>query len=222
MRCYARSVMALAGAGLVLAGCSSQRSLENVEKSGDTAFRAGDFARARADYTEYVDRRPGKARVQHSLGMTYLAEGDPRAAVQCLSIAHDLEPDNGQYTDDLAEALYKTGDRGRLYEYLRRLAEQPGTVEDFIRFGKYAARLGDADEAKNALLTAARIDGGRTVGPQVALADFYRSIGDRENALRRLRMALYIEPENAEVAARIRELGEIPGPSYSLVPDEAG
>src|SRR5215204_5019039 len=134
---FTRSVMALAGAGLVLTGCSSQRSLENVEKSGDQAFETGDYAQAHTDYTEYVDRRPGKARVQHSLGMTYLAQGDAQGAVQCLSVAHDMEPGNAQYTEDMAEALFKTGDRGRLYEFLHRLTEQPGTVEEFIRLGKY-------------------------------------------------------------------------------------
>lgn len=213
--------MGLAGAALLMTGCASTRSLEFVEKSGDKAFESGNYALAQKEYKEYVDRRPGKARVQHSLGMTYVALNQPQAAVQCLSVAHDLEPANVAYTDDLAEAMYLTGDRGRLYEYLRRLTQQPGTVEDYTRLGRYAAKLGDVDEAQNALLTAARLDGGKTVGPQMALADFYRGIGDRENALKRLRMALYIDPKNTEVAARIRELGEIPGPSYSLVPDES-
>lgn len=219
--CFTRSVMGLIGAGLVFAGCSNQRSLDYVEKSGDKAFASGDYATAQKEYKEYVDRRPGKARVQHSLGMSYLEMGQAQAAVQCLSVAHDLEPANDEYTEDLAQAYFKAGDRGKLYEYLHRLTQQPGTVKDYIRLGNYAAKLGDVDEAQNALFTAAKIDGGKTIEPQVALATFYASIGDKENALKRWRMALYIDPKNAEVAAKIRQLGEIPGPSYSLVPDEA-
>jgi tetratricopeptide (TPR) repeat protein len=217
------------GAGLIAAvalaglagGCGQQRSLDYVEKSGDKAFAAGDYAVAQKEYKEYVDRRPGKARVQHSLGMSYLQMGQAEAAVQCLSVAHDLEPANPEYTEDLARAYFKAGDRGKLYEYLHRLTQQPGTAADYVRLGEYAARLGDADEAQNALLTGAKIDGGRTVGPQIALADFYAGIGDKENALKRLRMALFIEPKNEVVAARIRELGEIPGPSYAITPEEA-
>jgi cytochrome c-type biogenesis protein CcmH/NrfG len=211
----------LIGAVLMLGACSSQRSLDAVERSGDRSLAKGDYETARKEYKEYVDRRPGKARVQHALGTSYMALNQPAAAALCFSIAHDLEPANPQYTEAVAEALYAAGDRGKLYEYLHGLTEQPGAVADYNRLAMYASKLGDADEAQIALLTAARIDGGTTVGPQMALADFYRGIGDRENALTRLRMALHLDPENPEVAARIRELGEIPGPSYSLPPEEA-
>jgi tetratricopeptide (TPR) repeat protein len=218
---FTRSVTGLLGLVLVLAACSSNRSLDYVEKSGDKAYARGDYELARKEYKEYVDRRPGKARVQYALGTAYIALGQPRAAVECFSVAHDLDPANDTYTEAMAEALYTAGDRGRLYEFLRRLTEQPGGVEDYTRLGRYSAKLGDADEAQTALLTAAKIDGGTTIGPQMALADFYAGIQDRSNALTRLRMALYIEPTNPEIAARIRELGEIPGPSYALPPEES-
>lgn len=220
---FTRSVVVacLIAAGIALPACSNTRSLANVELAGDRAYAAGDYELARQEYKEFVDRRPGKARVQHALGKSYLELGQPQAAAQCLWVAHDMDPNNDEYTETLADALYQAGDRGKLYDLLRSMTRQPGRVQDYIRLGHYAALLGHVDEALTALLTAAKIDGGKTVGPQIALAEFYQSVGDHENALTRLRMALYLDPANAEVAAKIRELGEIPGPSFSLVPEEA-
>jgi hypothetical protein len=81
--------------------------------------------------------------------------------------------------------------------------------------------MGDADGAEHALLTAAKIDGGKTAAPQIALADFYRSIGDKKAEIVRLRNALYLDPKNPEIPKRLRELGEIPGPSLAMPPEES-
>ena len=54
------------------------------------------------------------------------------------------------------------------------------------------------------------------------MADFYHTIGDRSSELRRLRMALWCAPNSNEIKTRIRGLGEIPGPSIALRPDEFG
>ena len=80
--------------------------------------------------------------------------------------------------------------------------------------------MGNADEAQQALLTAAKLDAGKTINPQRALADFYGSVGDRERQVRRLRMAYHIEPANAELLREIRRVGEIPGPSFGIPPEE--
>ena len=69
-------------------------------------------------------------------------------------------------------------------------------------------------------MTAARLDGGQTVEPQIALADFYLAAGDEEKAIRRLRMALGIDAENEIAIDKLRSLGEIPGPSFALTPEE--
>ena len=45
--------------------------------------------------------------------------------------------------------------------------------------------------------------------------------GRFERQVRRLRMAYYIEPANAELLREIRRVGEIPGPSFGIPPEEA-
>jgi hypothetical protein len=35
-------------------------------------------------------------------------------------------------------------------------------------------------------------------------------------------MAMYLDPKNEEIPARVRALGEIPGPSLAMPPEELG
>ena len=49
-------------------------------------------------------------------------------------------------------------------------------------------------------------------------ADLAERLGDTDLALRRLRQAYGIEAENAVIADRLREYGEIPGPTVVLPP----
>ena len=84
--------------------------------------------------------------------------------------------------------------------------------------GRYAQKIGKADEAERAFLGAAEIDRGQSAAPQKALAGFYRSIGDNDAEVRRLRMMLWFDSQDAEVNARLRELGQIPGPTFALPP----
>ena len=101
------------------------------------------------------------------------------------------------------------------------MASERGLVTDYIRLGQYATKIGNPDEGVLALKNAAAIDKGQTAAPQIALADFYQLHKDRVNEVRRLRMALYIEPKNKVVLGRLLELGQVPGPSLATVPEEA-
>lgn len=69
------------------------------------------------------------------------------------------------------------------------------------------------------MITAAKLDGGKSIKPHMELANLYRTLGDSQSELRRLRMALFIEPKNMDIQKRIRELGEVPGPSFVLQPE---
>jgi predicted Zn-dependent protease len=211
-------VVAVGGAG-GLAGCTSQRPLPMVKEMGDRAFQKGDFETANKDYAEYVDRKPGEASVQLSYAKTLLILKQPAKAVEHASIAYDQYPENEDYIETRAQALLESGKTDELYQFLRGLAEGRGKPSDYIRLGRYAAKLGDADGAEHALQTAAKLDGGKTVAPQLALADFYKTLGDKKSEIRRLRMALYLDKTNPDITKRLRELGEIPGPSLALPPE---
>ena len=42
----------------------------------------------------------------------------------------------------------------------------------------------------------------------------------KQNEKRRLRMALYCDPVNQQIYNRLKQMGEIPGPSLKLIPEE--
>ncbi len=202
-------------------GCSGVRPLHVVHDHALQEVKAGNYLVAAADYEEYLERKPDEVNVRYELGQTYLAMKEPIKARQQLAVAYDIDPTNENVIDARAEAHYQAKEYQQLSEFLRRLSSERGTVRDFLRLGDYAGRMGNADEAALALKNAAVLDEGQTVAPQIALADFYKLHNDRANQVRRLRMALFIEPKNKPVLSRLLAMGEIPGPSLALRPEEA-
>lgn len=213
------SIVALVLGALALGGCQAQRNLDLVREMGNRNYALENYPAALADYQEYVTRKPDGVDVRYSLAMTEMKLGEPQKAreqfYQCLAV----HPDNEQYAQGLAEALLACNEREELITFLTREARDRGRPGDYERLGRYQFQLGNVDEAKLALITAAKLEGVKSIKPQMELADLYRSLGDRENELKRLRMALYIEPRNQEIQKRIRELGEVPGPSFVLRPE---
>lgn len=202
-------------------GCA-QRSLLSVRESGITAYERGEYDRALADFEEYIERSPGHWQARAYLGRTLLAMGRTRQAREHLWVAYSQRLEDDEVFDWLAEGLYADGQYDELYRLLRQRTIDRGTPGDYVRLAEYAMRTGDPDEARRALLTAARIDRGRSAEVQIALADFYEAIGDEREALRRLRMAYYLSPGDTELAERIRGYGEVPGPTFGIVPTERG
>ena len=201
-------------------GCTTQRALHVVRDDGDKAFAREQFDVARADYHEVVERAPNDWEYRVKLADTLMLVGEPKLAQEQYAVVHGIRPHDDEIVEKFAESMFESGDHDRLISFLQRRAEDTQTVGDYLRLGWYAIETGDADLAQRALLTAARLDGGRTVEPQLALAEFYLAAGDEREAMRRLRMALGVDPENELVKSRIRALGEIPGPSFALTPDE--
>src|SRR5690606_28395529 len=140
------------------------------------------------EYGEYLSRKPGEARVQLRMARTLLSQGRAVEAVEYAAIAHDLKPGEEEYVETYARALFESGRNEHLFAFLRGMTADRGTSRDFLRLGQYASKLGDADTAEHSLLMAAKLDGGMSIRPQIALADFYAGISDYENARRRLRM----------------------------------
>lgn len=218
------SARILATAGLLLlsvaAGCSNQRALPVVHAAGNEAYVRGNYSQAVVEYREYLDRKPYDTVVRHKLAKAYLASGDPQLARENASICHDVDPANTDYSATLAEAMLKSNDLDGLFAFLRSEAALRQRPADHILLGQYLARVGTADEAEAAFLAAARLDRGQNLGPQWELANFYRTIGAADKETDRLRMILWLRPNDPEATARLRELGKVPGPSYALPPAE--
>lgn len=207
-------------AAFALAGCTGQRSMNELERDGDFAIKHENWEAARANYEEFVTRKPEDHLAQYKLGVALAKLGDCRNAMRHLSLALEVRPLSDQYADAYAEALYCAGERDELTATLARLASERGKPRDYVRWGTYAAKLGNIDEAQQALLTGARLDRGMNKYPQRALADLYKELGDNERYIRRLRMCYFLAPEDEDLIKEIRAAGEIPGPTFALQPEE--
>ncbi len=219
-----RLVLALASmlsSATLLGGCSSMRPLNVVRDTGDTYYRVGRWEEARENYQEFIDRKPSEPEVRYRLGMSLIELNKPGEAREQLRIACDVRPNEDRYLEGYAEALLRSNERDQLLTFLRTKTNDRGQVSDFIRLGKYAAKVGNVDEALTALKTAARIDRGQTYQPQLALSEFYGSIGEKEKQLDRLRMAFYRAPGNPQVLAAMEQLGQPADPAFGRVPTES-
>ncbi len=207
-------------ASLALTGCGGPRSLMAVRESGENALVRSDYNRALSDFVEYVQRNPGDTKGRYLLGKAYLGLDRYKDAREQLEIAYTGNLENDDVFDALCEALYGDRKNEELFRLLRQRTTDRGSVKDFIRLADFSQRTGDADGAQQALLYAAKLDAGQTVAPQLALADFYASVGNDADALIRLRMAYYINSSNTIVNERLVQRGQTLGPALALPPPE--
>ncbi|MBL0921220.1 MAG: tetratricopeptide repeat protein [Phycisphaerales bacterium] len=214
------AVAALVVVAAFLSGCAG-RTPERAEASGLHYLKVGQYERAVSDFEYAVDKEPGRFYSRLGLGEALIGAGRPDAARSHLEVAYTLRPNDSEAVEALARAMLESGDKNAMSKFLNGLASRQQRVEDWMRYGRFSRAAGDMDEARRAFLTAAKLDKGMTVEPQVALADLYEEVGDRENALRRLRMALFLAPESDELKARVRAMGETPGPTFAMRPEEA-
>ncbi len=203
--------------GLTQAGCG-MRPIESVRTSADFQYQQQEYQQAAIEYAEIADRAPGDWQAQYRLGLCELELGNADRARTALEIAHARQPANADVVDAMAEAMFRQRDEQALFDLLTDRAETERTVRAWLRLGRYSAELGDADTALTAFETAIELDAGRSVDPYVQTALFSQKIGDLDGALYRLRQAYRINPDDPLVDQRLRDLGEVPGPTLGLPP----
>jgi len=209
--------------GMTLGGCETKPGelitqsyeLGDLRARGNEAFATGDYTGAASLYGAYVARRPQEAAVQYQLGRTFMAMGKPAEAREHLQVAYDLEPGNQDFIDALARSILLSGSRAEVMQFLEDSAEGNMTAAGFMTLGYYAREAGFIDEAEQAYQKAVELEGATSPEPHREMARFYRSIGDSRSELDQLRMAYMVDPSDDETITRLRDLGEVPGPTYA-------
>lgn len=214
-------VAALVVVAAGMSGCHQGRATQYIQESGEHALWMKDYDKAIAEFREVINRQPYNWRTRIDLARAYVGNGRADAAREQMEVVYTIKPNELGVIDLLAESMIESRDVDSMAGELRRVAEERQRVDDWLRLGRFMQKAGDVDEAEQALLTAARIDQGRSMRVQMALAEYYVQIGDSASALDRYRMALYLEPANRTVKDAIRSFGEIPGPTYALLPAES-
>jgi tetratricopeptide (TPR) repeat protein len=213
--------LTMAAGVLALAGCALPN--EELRDRASTALFQHDIARADRLLTQAVEQKPTDWEAQFMLGKIRLEEGKYAQAQLLLEQAlalHGEQSQTPEILDALAEAMYRQGDRAGLAGFLKQTASERQRPRDFIRQAWYLSKIGDPDGAALALKKAAAMAGKNNPYPYLEMADFYTEVNDTDNAILALRRAYTISPHNPQIAARLRQLGVVPGPTTLLPPEE--
>ncbi len=194
-------------------GCSNRMSTSTLIEKSHFAFWSGQWEKAQTGYAELVQRFPENWIYQYKLGTAALNEGDLSTARRALEIAETLQPQDEQTALNLAETMYRQDDRSGLFTFLRDRAESTQHSRDWLTLARYSLDLDDPDMARLAIEEALVLQTTESPEPYVVAAELAERLGDIDGALRSLKIAWTLDPENPKVQAMIRGLGEVPGPT---------
>ena len=200
-------------------GCTTQKvPTVQLIKQADRSFDYGQWSAAAAKYEEALAREPHDGPVQYRLGVCHLELGDYSKAESALEIAQSLDPRDDRITFALAEALYRKKQYSRLFTMLRDRARDNRSIDTWLVLADYAEKLDDFDTAIEALSSACAIEDGTMYQPYYRSAVLLSRVGQTDEAIRRLRQAYAIAPDNETINVMLVEYGEIPGPTLGLDP----
>jgi len=211
----------LAAVALLTAGCQTNTS---VREEGVILYQGGDYPAAAAKFQRATELLDSDYKSHYLLGLAQLKLGRPVAAQvsieRGLAVRFDDPALRADMLDALAEAYFQQGEAryDNLAAFLTSTAAERNASRDYLRQGKYLAKMGDADAARTALRKGAQFARPNDPSPYMAAADFYRALGDVPNELVSLKYAYYIDPKLPGLNDRIRALGTVPGPTVALEP----
>jgi len=212
-------LLTLALALLPLPGCQTNAMLR---EKGYAAINQQDWADARDHFAQAVQQQPNDGIAHYYLGLAELRLGDPLAAQLALERAYTLRKDDpalrDRILDRLGDALYEQGEYEKLDGFLGDIANQTTDPKDHLRHARYLVRIGDNDAAQLAYRKAAYFAPDGDAGPMLAIAAFYKAIGDQPNQRRALQYAYWINPDAPGLTDRLRDVGVVPGPTAAAEP----
>ena len=202
---------------LLSTGCvQRERTLVGSRAAGDAALRDGEYALAAEAYERYLEERPARREVMYDLGRAYEGMGEMSAAREAYTLAYELDPFNPDYIDAMARSTAANGEVGAAFDILEQIARETDRSDAYERLGRFLLEFGFPDEGVLAYRTAAEID--PSASGYLVLAEVLAGFEDREGALEALSHALWFDRDSAEAKAMVRELGQVPGPTFATPP----
>ncbi len=170
--------------------------LERQLQQAAGAHQAGRFEEAERLYLKLARRLRREPRLAFYLGTLYLQTGKPAEAVEQLTRAVKLAPDNADGHFNLGIARAQTGDlHGARDSYLSATALQPDALEPRNNLAGVLQQLGEAGRAAESFTAAARIAPGN-VEVRVNLALTLEMINDLSGAGDAVAAALALVPDH--------------------------
>ena len=205
----------------ILAGCGTEIISYNRQfrEQGLAQYQQASYADAASSFENAVHQEPGDYTSRYYLGQCFEKLGKPQRAIEqyrtCLEVMVKSLEGKGdremrrKVIEAYAGAISREPDKS---EDLTALEKQTRTAENAFILAKIYRDSGDADMAITRFEQAQQID---PQDPQIAkeYGLYLEQLGQTQRADRQLRRAYTLNTRDEEVAAALRRLGIVPGPS---------
>ena len=203
----------LALAAMLLAACQGPPPTESTVQQADYLLRY-DRCQEAADLVKpVVEANPGSWGAQYAYGRAMVCLGDLKEGRHALEIAVARNPNDLDVVFALADCMEKQHDIPQIFLLLRNTGAEMRSPEAYCRLATIAERTNDLDSAKQALESAIEFDQGydiaKSTEPYYRMAMLQAKLGNESEAMRRLRQAYGINPEDPRVRAALQERNQV-------------
>jgi predicted Zn-dependent protease len=198
LRCIA------APAALFLAACQGPPPTESTVDRASYLVEHNQCQEAADMIKPVVEANPGSWGAQYAYGRAMVCLGDLKEGRHALEIAVARNPNDLDVVFALANCMEKQGDTAKIYMLLRNAGAELRSPEAYVRLAEIAEKVNDLDSAKQALESYYR------------MAMLQVRLGNQQEALRRLRQAYGINPQDPRVRAELEQRGQVLGPTLGL------
>ncbi|MCE9620545.1 MAG: tetratricopeptide repeat protein [Planctomycetes bacterium] len=204
----------------LLVGCSATPPIESTTAEAQHFIDFNQCREAADLIRPVVEKWPGEWKAQLIYGRAELCLGDLPEARHALEAANARKPDNMEVVFALADCMERQKDIPELYQLLRNAGAEFRSAEAYVKLAQIADSVGDMDSEKTALLAAIELDEGygmkRIISPYLQMAALQEKLGDQADALRRLRQAYGVNPDDPRVQSLLLARGQVLGPTLAL------
>ncbi|HVT87551.1 MAG TPA: tetratricopeptide repeat protein [Tepidisphaeraceae bacterium] len=209
----------------LLSGCADVITYSHdAQREGMRLYNEGDFADAAGAFRNSVRQNPQNYESNYWLGESYTKLQQYEQAIAAYKTARKTinltlagkydEEMHQKILDGLANAIAVSDVKGNELDAAQQDADHHGTAESWILLAKIHARKGDADSAVDAYNRAALLEP-RNFGVEKEYGLYLERIGQTERAAAPLKKAFSLDNQDADVAAALRRLGIVPGPTVN-------
>ncbi len=205
----------------ILTGCQPTNAI--LRSRAVDALRRSDQPAAVALYQQALKQNPTDWRALAYMAKYYTKQQQWIDAQHAYERVLSIQPDHAlrsTWLDSLAQCLFEQHRSLALRTMLQDATQTYGQSSDFLRQANYLVKLGEIDQAHIAYLKAAQFADDHDAEPYIAMVAFYEQIGDKAKVIDALRRAHWINPDNQEIASRLRHYGIVPGPAAGMVPQK--
>ncbi len=194
-RYFCRPVVALVLVVAVLfAGCTRAQKKARFMRRADEYFKAGDYEKAKIEYLSALRLDPKTAVAFQQIGIIWLEEGDVVQALQFLSRARELAPNNAIVRAKLAAASFALGDvAAAKKETQALLAQAPSNDAALFLLCDLARTKNEIEDTQSEI---AKFPNHENSSFQVALASLLFRKGDRAGGEQAMQQALTFNPKS--------------------------